>query len=270
MNTATIEQQVTAVAIRDRSELALAAMEKTIAGYEQEAETLVVADADGYALATGFVNEMREAEKFLNDPKAGLRKRILKPFEDDVKRINAFFKGPLDRLAAARETMRQKIKKHLQAVEAENRRIADEKRKAAEKAEQDARDAARKAEEEAAEAQRKAADEAANTPEAKAAAQKAADEAAAAVRKANELAEQALIDAANAQVVTEQKSHKTDLGSSGLTKVWKWRQVNFAAVPDEWKMLDEVKINKATRPKDGLRVIPGLEIYEDSQLATWR
>lgn len=46
-------------------------------------------------------------------------------------------------------------------------------------------------------------------------------------------------------------------------KVIKWRVKDFSKVPEEYKMLDEVKITKAVRA--GLE-IPGIEIYEEEIL----
>ena len=56
----------------------------------------------------------------------------------------------------------------------------------------------------------------------------------------------------------------TDVGTMSTRKVMKWRGVDFAKVPDEYKMLDAVKIGKVVRA--GVTAIPGIEIYPEDGL----
>jgi len=56
----------------------------------------------------------------------------------------------------------------------------------------------------------------------------------------------------------------TGVGSSGVSQIWKWREKDFAAVPDGYKMLDAAKIGKLVRA--GMRDIPGIEIYSEDSL----
>ena len=57
---------------------------------------------------------------------------------------------------------------------------------------------------------------------------------------------------------------RTESGSMHTRKQWTWDRANvdFAKVPDEYKTLAIVEINKAVR--NGVRHIPGIKIYEDS------
>lgn len=57
---------------------------------------------------------------------------------------------------------------------------------------------------------------------------------------------------------------RTDLGSVGTTKVRKWQEVNFAAVPDEYKMLNAALIGKVV--KAGISAIPGIRIWVEESL----
>ncbi len=57
---------------------------------------------------------------------------------------------------------------------------------------------------------------------------------------------------------------KTEAGTVFTKKVLKWRVVDFAKVPDEYKMIDDKAVNTAI--KYGTREIPGLEIYEVEEL----
>ena len=56
---------------------------------------------------------------------------------------------------------------------------------------------------------------------------------------------------------------RTDNGSASLRKVWAWKLVNFNMVPDELKTINDKAVNQAV--KSGVRNIPGIEIYEESQ-----
>jgi len=53
----------------------------------------------------------------------------------------------------------------------------------------------------------------------------------------------------------------TGVGTMGTRKAMKWREVDFAKVPDEYKMLDAIKIGKVVRA--GVTSIPGIEIYPE-------
>ena len=55
------------------------------------------------------------------------------------------------------------------------------------------------------------------------------------------------------------KQVRTDMGSSGQRDNWTFAVVNFALVPDEYKMLDSTKVGKLVRA--GMRNIPGLNIF---------
>ena len=56
----------------------------------------------------------------------------------------------------------------------------------------------------------------------------------------------------------------TDLGSVGTTRLPKWELVDFAAVPDDLKMLDAVKIGKLVRA--GIGSISGIRIWIEESL----
>lgn len=66
-----------------------------------------------------------------------------------------------------------------------------------------------------------------------------------------------------APVIPAQTVTRTDNGSASLRNVWTWKLVDFAAVPIEFKDIDVKAVNQAV--KAGIRNIPGIEIYEESQ-----
>lgn len=60
------------------------------------------------------------------------------------------------------------------------------------------------------------------------------------------------------------KTVRTDVGTSGGRVQWKWRMVDFALVPDEYKILNHSLLTSFARSTKGQREIPGIEIYPDT------
>lgn len=54
-------------------------------------------------------------------------------------------------------------------------------------------------------------------------------------------------------------------GTSSARTVWKWRLTDKDQVPREYLTVDNVLVNEAVR--NGVRELPGIEIYEDVQIA---
>jgi len=57
---------------------------------------------------------------------------------------------------------------------------------------------------------------------------------------------------------------RTDVGTVGTAKTRKWEVVDFAAVPDEYKMPDASKIGRVVRA--GIDSIPGIRIWLDESM----
>lgn len=57
---------------------------------------------------------------------------------------------------------------------------------------------------------------------------------------------------------------RTDLGSMGVVKVRKYRVVNFAELPDQYKIENSALLNKVV--KAGIPSISGVEIYSEDSL----
>ena len=51
-----------------------------------------------------------------------------------------------------------------------------------------------------------------------------------------------------------------------LATVWKWKISDESAIPREYFLLDESKINGVVRAMKGDTKIPGIEVYEDTQV----
>jgi len=60
------------------------------------------------------------------------------------------------------------------------------------------------------------------------------------------------------------KHYQAEMGALGMAKVAKFELMDFSLVPDEYKMLDSVKVGKVVRA--GLRHIPGLRIWEEESI----
>lgn len=50
-------------------------------------------------------------------------------------------------------------------------------------------------------------------------------------------------------------------------KVWKWRLVDFSLVPDEYKQLADSVVTAKVRSQKGDTKIPGIEVYEETEVA---
>ena len=64
------------------------------------------------------------------------------------------------------------------------------------------------------------------------------------------------------------KTVRTELGSSGQKDNWKWRVINFALVPDEFKIINLAILTPTAKSYKDQRTIPGIEIYNEPIIAT--
>lgn len=66
------------------------------------------------------------------------------------------------------------------------------------------------------------------------------------------------------EVTPEVKRISTEMGTTGMATIWKFDVLDFALVPDEYKIIDASKVGKVVRA--GLRTIPGIRIYSEQSL----
>ena len=64
------------------------------------------------------------------------------------------------------------------------------------------------------------------------------------------------------------KRVSTEMGSSGQKDVWKWEVVDFALVPDEYKMINPAILTPTAKSYKDTRTIPGIRIYNEPIIAT--
>ncbi len=71
------------------------------------------------------------------------------------------------------------------------------------------------------------------------------------------------------EVVPEaSKRVSTELGTTGQRENWKWKVIDFALVPDEYKMINPAILTPTAKSYKDTRTIPGIEIYNEPGIAT--
>ena len=71
-----------------------------------------------------------------------------------------------------------------------------------------------------------------------------------------------------AEVLPAPKKVSTILGTSGQKDNWKWRVIDFALVPDEYKIINPAILTPTAKSYKDTRTIPGIEIYNEPGIAT--
>lgn len=244
-----------------------------------DAKALVVQDDESLNIAVMLGGNAKKISRAID----AQRKAIILEPADFVKGVNAMCKAITDSLDEAEKVAKQKIGQHQARIEMERRKAEEAARKAAAelqaKLQAEADEANRKAREEAsriaraeiearlakeAEARTKLAEE--NKKEAKARAIREAEEIKAAVEKAEAEAKKHEIEAPTviAPVIPEtQKAVRTETASAHQRKVWSFEVTDSALVPNEYKLVDDALIRDAI--KAGLRIIPGVRIFEETK-----
>jgi len=206
--------------------------------FRDRALALVVDSEDAKAKATNLLAGIAQIQSVAEAE----RVKLVRPYNDFVKGINALFRDALAPLVEADGTLRRRVIDF-------NR---EQTRKAAEAA------AAAEAERIRSEALLKEAEKA----------ERAGQGAVAGELLERAVASETGAKVAQAEAVLPSKTVRTDAGSSTVKKVWTFHLVNLDAVPTEYLVLDEAKVRDAIRA--GVRAIPGLEILQEEQLAVRR
>ena len=72
------------------------------------------------------------------------------------------------------------------------------------------------------------------------------------------------------EVVEAPKHTRAELGTSGLMDVWKYEVTDFAALPDEYKVVDTAMLNSIAKKHHDQKEIPGVRFYNDPTLQSRR
>jgi hypothetical protein len=195
------------------------------------AESMSVTTADEYQAAADEVMAIKSKWKEIEDA----RKALKQPVDEAAKRIQSFFKPPLDFLARAENI----IKRKMVSWKSEQDRIAREEQR---KAEEKARKERERLEREAAKA-------------------------AAAGRE-----ERAEVLRERAEVVVSAPVAPVAPKVSGISErsVWKFEIVDAAKIPREFLMPNEKRIGEYVRAMKSDATIPGVRIFEETSLASRR
>lgn len=211
--------------------------------YVKPVLSLTVTSNDGMNEALDAARELKSFEKKVEQR----RKELVGPLNDRVKFINEYAKGIAAPLDEATNHLKAELKKW-------ELRLAELRKQEERKAEEERR----RREAEAAEKARLAQEEA----EAVAAFGSAEDGERARLLAAAEA------EAEQAQIIALDKQAKKEVDSlrvSGAKKVWTFTVTDRLQVPREYLAVDEKKIREAVRA--GIREIPGVEIFQDTQIA---
>jgi len=84
-------------------------------------------------------------------------------------------------------------------------------------------------------------------------------------RREMELNGEITVDTTPVDVPTDPRRRiEADAGVAATAKLWKWEVIDFALVPDEYKMIDASKVGRVVRA--GIRSIAGIRIYDEETL----
>lgn len=202
-----------------------------------------ISSSESLELVTDAARELKNFEKKVT----ARRKELVTPLNDQVDVINDYAKSVLALMEPATAHLKNEMKKWEAVLE--QKRLEEQKRIEEEK---------KRRETEAAEKARVAKEEA----EAVAAFGSEEDgERAKLLAQAEAETDQAAIIALDKKANKEVQSMRV----SGAKKVWTFSVKDEAQVPREFLIVDEKKIREAVRT--GVRDIPGVEIFQDTQIA---
>lgn len=203
-----------------------------------ESNGLEICSDEGYEYSAIFLKKMKKRTTVLE----AKRKEFLKPLTKLKSEIDAYFKGPQEKLAIASEIVKKGMLSFMEEQEKEKKE-AREKAEAEDKAQ---REVAQKALQEAArEADNKGDD-----------------------REVEILLNQAeKVSEPIVQKVVHVPAVKKISGIS-TKKIWKYRIEDPSAVPMEYMIPNETAIGQVVRSTKGTIKIPGVKIYFEKVLAT--
>lgn len=236
------------------------ALAKAASATNEQALALLVRSPHEYEQASAFLSNIKAKFKEID----GYRTYLKEPYLEGGRRVDEFFRSPLQFL----KTAEAEAKSKLLGYEQEQRRVAaEEQRKLEEKArkerealEEKARKEREKSEAEVAEIIRKANE-----------ARKAGDLAAAVtlqhqanknIEKSEIKAEAALSKAAQIVAPTVNAYIPPIAGQSTKT-VWKAKVIDAKSVPDEYKIVNEKMLDQVANATKGKLQVLGVEFYEE-------
>ena len=229
-----------------------------------QALTLLVRSPHEYQQVSGFLSQIKTKFNEIE----GHRKHLKEPFIEGGRRVDEFFRAPLQFLKDAETAAKQKLigyETEQRRVAAEEQRKLDEKaRKEREALEAKARAEREKADAEAREIQRRA-DEA-----------RAAGDLAESVRlrnQADKIVEksenkaEAIQNKAAAVVAPRVEAYIPPVVGQSSRAVWRVRVLDAKAVPDDYKVVDIAMLDKFAQATKGKVAVPGVEFYPEQVMS---
>lgn len=226
----------------------------------------VIASTGAYQSAEGELSTLSATLKKLEAERTALKAPIL----DAGRRIDAFFKRPMDFLEDARKAIKTRMIEYQSELERQRKeaeRIAAEAaRKERERMEREAAKAEEEARRKRAEAEAKAAAlEAAGKSERAEAARQAAEEA---ERARMARAEELRLAAATMPTAPVVHIEQPSAGKSSVRTTWDYEIIDKKLIPDEHRIIDEKSIARVVKAMGGRTNIPGVRVFEIRNIAS--
>ena len=229
-----------------------------------QALTLLVRSPHEYEQVSGFLSQIKTKFNEIE----GHRKHLKEPFIEGGKRVDEFFRAPLQFLKDAETAAKQKLigyeTEQRRVAAEEQRKLEEEARKKREALEAKARAEREKADAEAREIQRKA-DEA-----------RAAGDLAESVRLRNqadkiveksEAKAEAIQSKADQVVAPKVEAYIPPVVGQSSRTAWKARVLDAKAVPDDYKVVDIAMLDKFAQATKGKVAVPGVEFYPEQVMS---
>ena len=192
-----------------------------------QAQSLTVTTQPEYETASAILSDIKARAKVIESQRVALKK----PIDEAARAIQAFFKDPLEALSGAESVIKGKL---VSFIDEQRRR----EREAQAKLDEAARKERQKLEERAAKA-----------------------EATGKAEKAEALQEQA------AAVVAQIVSIPVKAEGVSSQTVWSFEVTDPSLVPDQYKLIDEVKIRGVVRALKSDAKIPGVRVFEKTVIS---
>lgn len=216
-------------------------------------------------ILAGIIAQINAAAKICEKQREGVKA----PYLEGSRIVDGFFTGTI-------KSKLDEAAKGLNAMQTAFQRAKAEKaRREAEEAERKARaeEDARRREAERAEREKRQAEAAAKRAQddqERAEAEKRRQEAEAKAKAAREEQDRAAAERQQQQKVATSSAAdlsrvRGDFAMASLRTTWKFRVVDLAKVPPHYLQINSAAVNAAIRGKDGLRDIPGLDIYAEQE-----
>jgi flagellar biosynthesis GTPase FlhF len=242
----------------------------------------------GFDTATADLTDVKGRQKRLEE----LRKTITGPLVEAKRAVDALFEKPRTLLGQREEELKRALAGYMEkkraAEEAERKRKQAEAEAKAE-AERERLEAEARRQREAAEAERRKAEALQAKLDAE---RRAREKAERTVREEKAAAEQRARDVARLEELRRREAERTAAAEAAqaraevtvaekvevrrrfdrskgvsIRKVWTFRVVSFARLPDEYKLPNEKKLGELARSSGPVAAVPGIEFYEESCVA---